>query len=174
VKLSTDKHISVSAGLVKQNTCTQYQHKRCAVQDCTVRIYGTIPTLFLHRLSNCSVVGGPVAGATFGEGLQGCNLQLATHQLRLHSSTNVLVHLRVASSPIIEHCASLGFGKLTAAPYSEFEAACAAVQLPDSEHWKDVQDFLHPGSTQTSNWYMIKESSNDIAVALDINTIPTT
>lgn len=130
---------------------------RAAVQDCTIRICGTIPTLYLHRLSNCNIVAGPVAGATFGEDMQGCSLQLATHQLRLHSSTNMLVHVRAGSSPIIEHCSSVGFGPLAQSLYSDFEGACVAVQLPDSEHWRDVQDFLNPGSAQTSNWYMINE-----------------
>ena len=128
---------------------------RTVMQDCTIRLCGTIPTLYLHRLSNCNIVAAPVAGATFCEDMQDCGLQLATHQLRLHSSTNVVVHLRAASSPIIEHCASIGFGGLTQPLYSEFEAACIAVQLPDSGHWRDVQDFQHPGSTQTANWYMV-------------------
>ena len=127
-----------------------------AMQDCTIRLCGTIPTLYLHRLSNCNIAAGPVAGASFCEDMQACRLQLATHQLRLHSSREVALHLRAASSPNIEHCASIGFGALAESLYSDFEAACAAVQLPDSEHWRDVQDFQHPGSTQTANWYMLE------------------
>lgn len=139
---------------VRSNMLHEHKWYMCA-QGCTIHLFGEIPTLFLHRLKNCNIIAGPVAGATFGESMQHCNLQLATHQLRLHSSFNVLVHVRAASSPIIEHCTSVGFGRLAQVLYSGFEDACTAAQLPDSEHWKDVQDFLHPGSTQTSNWYLI-------------------
>jgi hypothetical protein len=62
----------------------------------------------------------------------------------------------MASDPIIEHCSDMRFGPLTRQLYDGFEGECVEAELGGlSEHWKQVQDFLHPGSKRTENWSMI-------------------
>ena len=38
------------------------------LEDCTILLPGPLAALFMHRLRRCTVVTGPVGGATFAEG----------------------------------------------------------------------------------------------------------
>ena len=41
------------------------------LEDCTILLPGPLAALFMHRLRRCTIVTGPVGGATFGEGAGG-------------------------------------------------------------------------------------------------------
>lgn len=42
-----------------------------------------------------------------------CQVALAAHQVRIHTSTGSSAFLDVGSNPVIEHCSAMGFGALT-------------------------------------------------------------
>ena len=46
-------------------------------------------------------------------GVTDCQVALAAHQVRIHTSTGSSVFLDVGSNPVIEHCSAMGFGALT-------------------------------------------------------------
>ena len=129
------------------------------MQGCTIRLYGPLQALHLHRLRDCTVEAGPVGGATFGEDLQTCVLHLATHQLRLHHTQDTKVHVLPGSDPIIERCSAVGFAPLQTLPYEGFQAAIQAAGLPHSaaaSKWDNVQDFQYPGHKTSPNWYTLE------------------
>ena len=83
--------------------------------DCRVWLPGSVAALRLAGLRRCAVLAGPVAGAVFADGLEGCALGLASQQVRIHRSTGSDFYLRVGSRPVIEHCSGLRFAPLAAA-----------------------------------------------------------
>ena len=138
------------------------------LQHCTVLLHGPLQALYLEQLQSCHIQAGPVGGATFGEHLTGCTLMLATHQLRLHSSSSTDVYIRPGSDPIIEHCSAIRFAPLQSLPYDGFDEALQDAELPaDAEtcSWSNVQDFQHPGHKQTSNWSVVPEGERQHAQA---------
>lgn len=129
-------------------------HQSVLLQDCTICLHGPLQALYLYRLTNCHVEAGPVYSATFGEELENCQLVLASHQVRLHASCKLKVHLRAASAPIIEDCSSIGFGPSSRLDYNGFTEHCQAADLPaDDSYYQHVQDFSNPGSELKKNWY---------------------
>lgn len=127
------------------------------MQDCKIYLYGQMQALYLYKLRNCCVQAGPVLSATFGDDLQDCKLDLASHQVRLHASHRLQVHLRAGSDPIIEDCSGIGFGSLSTIDYTDFSDCCDAAELPSGDcRWQNVQDFSNPGSTEKKNWYIIE------------------
>ena len=96
---------------------------------------------------------GPVQSAVFGEEMHNCQLLLASHQVRLHASCNVQVHLRAGSNPIIEGCNRIGFGPLSTLQYQGFDGFCESAELQAGGlHWERVEDFSNPGSEIKKNW----------------------
>jgi hypothetical protein len=51
------------------------------LMDCRVWLLGEMPALRALRLTRCTVVAGPVRGAAFVDGADGCTLALASHQV---------------------------------------------------------------------------------------------
>lgn len=128
------------------------------MQDCTIHLHGPVQGLYLYSLKNCRVEAGPVHSATIGEDLCHCQLWLASHQIRLHASVDIQVHLRAGSDPIIEDCSRIGFGPLLRLDFQGFDGFCQAAELHEQDnHWEQVQDFSNPGSTVKKNWFILQQ-----------------
>ncbi|KAF8064675.1 hypothetical protein HT031_003477 [Scenedesmus sp. PABB004] len=98
------------------------------LQDCAVVLLGPLSALRLQALRDCTVAAGPVAGATFVSGAEGCTLMLASHQVRIHDAVGCDFYLRVRSRPIIEHSTGLRF-----APYDGAAALQLALEQPPEQ-----------------------------------------
>ena len=103
------------------------------LHGCTVHLRGRMGALHIRGLKDCLVYAGPVMGATFVDGIvilspfcscpfnlcphesrgwwhtdvQGSCLVLVSHQVRIHTTADTLVCLRVQSNPILEDCTNI-------------------------------------------------------------------
>ena len=82
------------------------------LSNCTIHLQGCLPALRMQNLSACTVIAGPVQGASFVNSVADCTFFLASHQVRIHHATSCTFCLRVRSRPIIEACKELRFGPL--------------------------------------------------------------
>jgi hypothetical protein len=83
------------------------------LSNCRVYLQGKFTTLYVNKLRNCHVYAGPVTGSVLIEEVQGSLFMLASHQIRIHSTTATDFYLRVRSRPIVEYTKGIRF-----APYA--------------------------------------------------------
>lgn len=129
--------------------------------NCSVYLCGPVKALFIHSLHNCKVYCGPVSASCLIERVSRSTIMVATHQFRMHTSSDCIVSLCARSDPIVETCSSLSFG-----PYRfEYEGLSAhmadAGLSAESMKWKNVKDFDHPGTDGPSpSWTFDKDLGN--------------
>jgi len=118
--------------------------------NCTVYLCGPVKALFVHSLHNCKVHCGPVSASCLIERVSRSTIMVATHQFRMHTSSDCTLLLCTRSDPIVETCSSLSFG-----PY-RFQYDGLSKDMSDagldaeSAKWKNVKDFDHPGAVGPS------------------------
>jgi hypothetical protein len=143
------------------------------LEDCTIHLQSPLGALFIHGLTRCTVIGGPVAGALHLENLIDSKIYAASRQVRIHSAQNCDFYLKVRSGPIIEFSSGLRF-----APLSDIGGAAAAAEVlgyseatkylklqgldddkdgVDSTEWSDVQDFGWLRASASPNWSVLPE-----------------
>lgn len=89
------------------------------LRDCEVDVPARLSSLVLKNLSNCRVRVGPVKTSVFVQDCRDCHFSLCCQQLRIHSSQGCHFYTRTTSSPIIEDCKALTFGR-----YNYFYEGC--------------------------------------------------
>lgn len=81
---------------------------------------------------------------------------LASHQVRIHRTTQTRLYLRLRSNPIIEHCSAISVAPYDAHDYPGFEEAMAGcglgVDVEQQGLWRQVHDFGWLRSTPSPNW----------------------
>ena len=126
--------------------------------DVTVFILGAVRALRCHNLKNVRVYGGPVEGSVLAQGLDGCHLEIATRQMRIHDARNgTAFYLRTKSRPIIEHSTGVGFAPFTFSYDGSEDALARAGMEPDPGTWREVDDFGWIKQQQSPNWRIIPE-----------------
>eukprot|EP00210_Caulerpa_lentillifera_P004674 g4459.t1 len=134
-------------------------------RNCIIDLDGSILALQLRNLTHCTVLSGPITGATMAFNLEDCNVVLASGQVRIHNSLNCRFHLRVRSSPIIEDSTELKFGPL-ASERSETKidetrfalfTEQANVFCAENGSWKSISDFNWIKEEPSPNWSIISE-----------------
>ena len=138
---------------------------------CAVYITGPTAGVYLHRLDACTVFAGPTSGAVHVEEATGCTFALASHQLRIHTTTGCDFSLRVRSGPIIEHTTGVRVAPY-AFRYDGIGADMAAAGLGEEElraggledSWSRVEDFGWVRLTKSPNWRIMAEAERPAAV----------
>ena len=128
--------------------------------DVDVFLLGTFRALRCHDLRRVRVYGGPIAGSAHVQRLEGCHVEIAARQVRVHdASAGTRFHVRTLSRPIIEHSSDLGFAPY-AFEYPGGEEALAAAGLGvETDAWRDVDDFGWIKKQQSPNWRIIPKTS---------------
>lgn len=127
------------------------------LDSCEVRLIGSVRALFVHRLRNCKVYGGPVMGSVLIEQVEGCVFAMASHQIRIHNAKRTDFYLRVRSRPIIEDSSGVRF-----APYClSYEGIHGDLQeaslAEETGNWANVDDFRWLRAVQSPNWSILPE-----------------
>lgn len=128
------------------------------LDSCEVRLMGSVRALFVHRLRNCKVYTGPVTGSVLIEGVEGCVLVMASHQIRIHNAKRCDFYLRVRSRPIIEDSCEVRFAPYCLS-YKGIEEELRETTLDEeTENWANVDDFLWLRAVQSPNWSVLPEN----------------
>jgi hypothetical protein len=166
----SDRVISGLRGQVIKLTSSDFQESEDVtltdLQDCTVHLQSVHPlgALFVHNLTRCTLVGGPVAGALHVENLMDCKIYAVSRQVRIHSAENCDFYLKVRSGPIIEFSTGLRFAPLGAAealldnPESADHFNIQGLEDTTdhtSTEWADVQDFGWLRASASPNWSIL-------------------
>ncbi|PON86152.1 Tubulin-specific chaperone C [Trema orientale] len=128
------------------------------LDSCEVRLMGCVRALFVHRLRNCRIYGGPVMGSILIEQVEGCVFVMASHQIRIHHAKATDFYLRVRSRPIIEDSSGVRF-----APYClSYEGIHGDLQEAslgeETGNWANVDDFRWLRAVQSPNWSILPEN----------------
>ncbi|KAF4400463.1 hypothetical protein G4B88_023256 [Cannabis sativa] len=128
------------------------------LDSCEVRLIGCVRALFVHRLRNCRVYGGPVMNSILFEQVEGCVFVMASHQIRIHHAKATDFYLRVRSRPIIEDSSGVRF-----APYClRYEGIHKDLQeaslAEETGNWANVDDFRWLRAVQSPNWSILPEN----------------
>ena len=149
----TGQTLTLSPGQVKSQDVTLR-----GLHNCNIVVYGAPSALLMNKLTDCTVLCGPVSGAVFMEDCSGCNFVFPCHQLRVHSTKDSKFYLHVTSRAIVEDCSNVGF-----APFNwEYEALKSDFKSagldPSENNWSLVNDFNWLKTDEPSpNWYIIAE-----------------
>ncbi|KAG7669606.1 hypothetical protein Ndes2526B_g05955 [Nannochloris sp. 'desiccata'] len=136
------------------------------LEDCTIHLQSPLGALFVHGLTRCTLIGGPVAGALHLENLIDCKIYASSRQVRIHSAENCDFYLKVRSGPIIEFSTMLRFAPLGAAealldhPKAANHFSLQGLEDNDDQggtEWADVQDFGWLRSSASPNWSILPE-----------------
>lgn len=111
------------------------------LSNCRVYLQGKFTTLYVNKLRNCHVYAGPVTGSVLIEEVQGSLFMLASHQIRIHSTTATDFYLRVRSRPIVEYTKGIRFAPY-AFHYSGIEKDLQAANLMEETGRYFLCDFL--------------------------------
>jgi hypothetical protein len=125
------------------------------LSNCRVYLQGKFTTLYVNKLRNCHVYAGPVTGSVLIEEVQGSLFMLASHQIRIHSTTATDFYLRVRSRPIVEYTKGVRFAPYTF-HYSGIEKDLQAANLMEETGlWESVDDFRWLRAVQSPNWSVL-------------------
>lgn len=125
------------------------------LDSCEVRLMGSVRSLFVHKLRNCRVYGGPVIGSILIEGAEGCVFVIASHQIRIHNAKATDFYLRVRSRPIIEDSNGVRFSPYCLS-YEGIEGDLKDAHLDEETgNWANVDDFRWLRAIQSPNWSIL-------------------
>jgi len=127
------------------------------LEGCRVLLLGVVGALRCQDLRRCEVVVGAVASSALLHDCHECVVTLATKQLRLHDSGDVLLHLSTRSRPTVERSR-----RVLVAPfdlrYPGVEGHLAEAALADvdsSSAWAEVQDFDWHKRQASPHWRVV-------------------
>ncbi|CAH0474612.1 unnamed protein product [Peronospora belbahrii] len=120
--------------------------------NCVVFVSVETSAIRCNALKGCVFYTGAIFGSLWLEHCEGCEFIVACRQLRVHSSTATIFHLRSSSHPIIEDCQQMQFG-----PYClRFDGSKAQLERlglqKDPGLWAKVKDFKWHKVQQSPNW----------------------
>lgn len=146
------------------------------LSDVTVYVPDVTTALRVDRLTNCTVLLGPIRGSIHAQHCVNTRFVLAARQLRLHHSKDCTFYLAVGSHPIIEHCTGLKFAPLIPSitlPYpqalEQFKEAELSSMVaednstpPEANMWNKVQDFRWIKATASPHWSEIPAGEREV------------
>ena len=167
----SDATLNLNTLLSSSSSSTSTHPKDLLLRDltrCTIHLLAPLHFLRLENLTDCKLLGGPVAGPVYLEKCQGCTLYLASRQLRIHHTYDTTLYVHTVSGPIIEDCDRLRFAPwgLT---YPGWEEQFVEAGLRSKEEggeggreggrnaWKEVKDFKWLRAQQSPHWSVVPE-----------------
>ncbi|XP_062078536.1 tubulin-folding cofactor C-like [Humulus lupulus] len=128
------------------------------LDSCEVRLIGCVRALFVHRLRNCRVYGGPVMNSILFEQVEGCVFVMASHQIRIHHAKATDFYLRVRSRPIIEDSSGVRFAPYCLGYDGIHRDLQEASLAEETGNWANVDDFRWLRAVQSPNWSILPEN----------------
>lgn len=132
------------------------------LESCTIRLLGAPSAIHINKLTNCTILSGPVSGSIFIRGCKNCIFVVACQQLRIHTTTDTKFFIHVTSRAIIEDCSSVTFGPYNWT-YPEIESHYGISGLDKNRNsWDDIDDFNWLAADKHSpNWSLVPESERN-------------
>ncbi len=130
------------------------EYRLSNLSNCRVYLQGKFTTLYVNKLRNCHVYAGPVTGSVLIEEVQGSLFMLASHQIRIHSTTATDFYLRVRSRPIVEYTKGIRFAPY-AFHYSGIEKDLQAANLMEETGRYFLCDFLGCFCNSSSSTHIV-------------------
>ena len=128
------------------------------LDNCVVVIIAGLYAIRADHLSNCRFYVGPIAGSILLHHCTACTFNVATRQIRIHTTHDCTFLLRTRSTPIIEDCSNVRFGPYLVS-YDGLEAQLKTASLEnDSDLWKNVKDFKWHKTQPSPNWRLCTHS----------------
>jgi len=126
--------------------------------DCCISVQGVTRAVRLNGLLRCKVFLGPVTGSVLLHNCHNTTFELATGQLRIHTSTDCTFQVVCRSGPIIEDCSRLVFGcHYPTNVYLELEDHLEEAQLSlKCNQWRDIKDFCWLRQEPSPNFSLLQ------------------
>eukprot|EP00039_Didymoeca_costata_P020701 m.342146 g.342146 ORF g.342146 m.342146 type:complete len:273 (-) comp21024_c0_seq1:171-989(-) len=127
------------------------------LSKCEVTIRGHPGSLHVKNLKDCTVNIGPISRSILLFDCENCTFQIASQQIRIHSSRECTFYIHVTSGAIIEDCKELQFGAYTWV-YDGLDDDYVHSNLDrNNNKWDKVEDFYWQNPTLPSpNWKKIE------------------
>ncbi|PXF47107.1 Tubulin-specific chaperone C [Gracilariopsis chorda] len=134
---------SVRNGKIELDSLREQNVSLVGLTNVRVSLKGSLRALRFSQLTRCHVEGAFVDGSVFMSNCDGCDIEVACHQLRIHESHACSLWTCSGSAPIIENCDSMRFGELVL----DGRKGC----------WNDVKDFSWLREGSSPNWQLVSE-----------------
>jgi len=120
------------------------------LDNCIVDLVGQttqpiLTAIHIRNISDTILVLPIIKGSVLLHDIRRCIIVVGCHQFRMHTSTNVHVHLAISSNPVIEHCSGIRFTNYPAFLSEQSQ------DMPSTNNFT-VQDFSHIRASQSPNW----------------------
>ncbi|KAL4238145.1 hypothetical protein ACF0H5_002857 [Mactra antiquata] len=144
--------------LVMDSTINKKDVALTCLDSCIVKLHGTPSAVHINKLSNCTILSGPVSGSIFIRECKNCTFVVACQQLRIHTTTDTKFYIHVTSRAIIEDCSTVSFGPYNWT-YDDIEKHYEMSGLDKRRNsWDDIDDFNWLAADKHSpNWSLIPE-----------------
>ncbi|EPZ36552.1 Tubulin binding cofactor C domain-containing protein [Rozella allomycis CSF55] len=126
------------------------------LSSCKVYLNSSLSALRIINVKDCKIYTGPISGSAFVEKCYNSELNIASHQIRIHDThlTNFFVH--TMSDIIIEDCKDLGFGKYIY-EYPNIEEDYKISNFAKERNcWNRIQDFNWLHQSPSPNWNLLQ------------------
>jgi hypothetical protein len=117
------------------------------LENCELRMNGTVKMMWLNNLKNCKVWLAPSENSIMIHGAINCEIYMVGQQIRIHDSYDSTFGVYCNSKLIIESCTRLKFKEYSAEPRLMQESGMVGKE----NLWREVQDF---------NWIKVEQSPN--------------
>lgn len=94
-----------------KETLAAGNYKLINLEDCIVRLEGSLNLLFMKNLKNCTIYSCPVSNSIMIHEANGCSINIVGHQIRMHDSFDTTFNVFTTSRLIIEGCKRVKFGE---------------------------------------------------------------
>ena len=138
------------------------------IKDSNIFILFSFKALFAKNISNSNIYIGSISGGSHLTDISSSIVNLATHQLRIHNSTDTRYNIIVNSNPIIENCKNLVFcDMLLCVKFNNIDKILEQSNIDKNNNkYKNVQDFQWLKNEKSPN-YSILETNKEALVNLD-------
>ena len=132
------------------------------ISNAVIYVLSNVKCCFAKNMSNTTLVIGSVSGGSHFTSCTNCAIHLATHQLRIHNTTNTKFYVMINSKPIIEHSTSNTFFPLKI-KYTGYHdnITKANIDMNDNKY-NQVQDFQWLKQERSPNFEVF--DNNDLFI----------
>ena len=111
------------------------------ITDSSIYLLFNFKACYIKTIKNSKIYIGSVSGGSHITNSDGCEIYIASHQLRIHDTTNTNFYVLTNSNPIIEKSTKNIFHPLKIS-YKNYEENITKAKFDTSNNkWNQVQDF---------------------------------
>ncbi|VDK23217.1 unnamed protein product [Anisakis simplex] len=121
------------------------------MNNCHLSIGFQASTVHLKNIHNSCIVLAPVSSSILIRNCSSVTLVAAAHQIRVHDSRELKLHIAVRSAIVIEDC-----DEFQIAPYRVKDVQLDWIDT--NNNWRRVQDFNWLSDEPNPHWCLMSES----------------